>query len=217
MTPHPITPLLALLLAGFCCTAQAEKADRSKPMNIEADTGVADDLKQTTVFNGNVVLSKGTLLIRGAQLTYREDAQGYQYGTVIAEPGKLAFFRQKRDGVDEFIEGEAETIIYDGRADTVKFVTKAIMRRLKGAQLNDEMTGAVILLDNVKDSFNIDGTTVKNGVPQPGGRVRVMMTPKGEAASGQAPGSPATPAAPTLPAASGVRLRPSPSLSGDKQ
>ena len=184
-------------------------------MNIEADVGVADDLKQTTVFTGNVVLSKGTLLIRGAQLTYREDAQGYQFGTVTAEPGKLAFFRQKRDGVDEFVEGEAETIIYDGRADTVKFVSKAIMRRLKGAQLNDEMTGAVILLDNVKDSFNIDGNPVKNGVQQSGpGRVRVMMTPKGDAASSQAPGAAAVPAAP---AASGARLRATPALSEDKK
>src|SRR5258708_7023660 len=98
--------LFTLLLASILCTAQAEKADRSKPMNIEADVGVADDLKQTTVFTGNVVLTKGTLLIRGAQLTYREDAQGYQFGTVTAEAGKLAFFRQKREGADEFIEGE---------------------------------------------------------------------------------------------------------------
>ena len=208
MMPHPIRLLTLLLLGSILCTAQAEKADRSKPMNIEADVGVADDLKQTTVFTGNVVLTKGTLVIRGAQLTYHEDAQGYQFGTVIAEPGKLAFFRQKRDGVDEFIEGEAETIIYDGRADTVRFVNKAIMRRLKGAQLNDEMTGAVILLDNVKDSFNIDGNPVKNGVAaQSGGRVRVMMTPKGEAATGQVPAAPA----------SGAVLRPTPALSEDKK
>jgi lipopolysaccharide export system protein LptA len=200
-------PLALLLLASALCTAQAEKADRNKPMNIEADVGVADDLKQTTVFTGNVVLTKGTLLIRGAQLTYKEDAQGYQYGTVTAEPGKLAFFRQKREGADEFIEGEAETIVYDGRADTVKFVNKAQMRRLKGAKLNDEMSGAVILLDNVKDSFNIEGSLVKNSVKQPGERVRVMMTPKGEAANAQPPATPV----------SGPGLRATPALGEDKK
>ncbi len=184
-------------------------------MNIEADTGVADDLKQTTVFNGNVVLSKGTLLIRGAQLTYREDAQGYQYGTVIAELGKLAFFRQKREGVDEFIEGEAETIIYDGRADTVKFVTKAIMRRLKGAQLNDEMTGAVILLDNVKDQLQHrwhHGEERRAAARRPRARdddaQGARPPPARRRALRQRP--PHRP----LPA---VRLRPSTALSGDKQ
>jgi lipopolysaccharide export system protein LptA len=208
-------PLLVSLLAALAVGAHAERADRNKPMNIEADNGVADDLKQVTVFSGNVVLTKGTLLIRGAQLVYKEDAQGYQYGTVTAEPGKLAFFRQKREGVDEFIEGEAETIVYDGRADTVRFVSKAQMRRLKGAKLNDEMTGAVILLDNSKDSFNIDGAPVKpSAAAVPGsapGRVRVMMTPKGEAAN-EAADSPASTASAPAP-----RLRATPALGEDKK
>jgi lipopolysaccharide export system protein LptA len=214
---HRFLPLLLpLLLAGLAGAAQAEKADRNKPMNIEADTGVADDLKQTTVFNGNVVLTKGTLLIRGAQLIYKEDAQGYQYGTVTAEAGKLAFFRQKREAVDEFVEGEAETIIYDGRADTVRFVNRAQMRRLKGAKLNDEMTGAVIVLDNAKDSFNIEGGSAKPGVAAAAGaapgRVRVMMTPKGEAANEAA--APAAPVSVPVPA---PRLRLTPSLGEDKK
>jgi lipopolysaccharide export system protein LptA len=41
---------------------------------------------------------------------------------VIAAPGKLAFYRKKRDGVDEYIEGEGERIEYDSRADLVKFI-----------------------------------------------------------------------------------------------
>ena len=49
----------------------------------------------------------------------RADPDGYQYGVATAQPGKLATFRQKRDGVDEYIEGEAERIEYDGKADTV--------------------------------------------------------------------------------------------------
>ena len=102
---------------------QAEKADRDKPMNVEADALRYDDLKQTSVFTGNVVvLTKGTIVIRGARIDVRQDPEGYQYGVVTAEPGKLAFFRQKREGVDECIEGEAEVIEYDGKADHVKFI-----------------------------------------------------------------------------------------------
>ena len=81
-------------------------------MNIESDTLRYDDAKQTSVFTGKVVLTKGTIVIRGARIDVRQDPEGYQYGTVLSEPGKLAFFRQKREGLDEFIEGEAETTLY---------------------------------------------------------------------------------------------------------
>ena len=193
-------------------TAWAEKADRDKPMNVEADALRYDDLKQTSVFSGRVVLTKGTILIRGAQLDVRQDAQGYQFGIVTAEPGKLAFFRQKRDGVDEFMEGEGELIEYDGKADTVKFTKKAQLRRYKGATLNDEMTGGVIFYDNTTDVFTVDGSVASGAPGLPAGRVRAMLTPKPEApAKGAAPVSP-TPAPAPAPA-----LRVTPTLGGDKK
>ena len=135
--------LIACMLASGA--AWAEKADRNKPMNIEADALRYDDQKQTSVFTGKVVLTKGTIVIRGGKLDVRQDPQGFQYGVVTAESGKLAFFRQKRDGVDEFIEGEGEVIEYDGKADAVKFIKRAQLRRLRGTVLNDEMTGAIIV------------------------------------------------------------------------
>src|ERR1035437_7884972 len=102
--------LLSAVLALNGGAAYAEKADRDKPMNVESDSLRYDDLKQTSVFTGRVVLTKGTILIRGAKIDVRQDAEGFQFGVVIAEPGKLAFFRQKREGLDEYIEGEGETI-----------------------------------------------------------------------------------------------------------
>ena len=103
-------------------------------MNVEADALRHDEQKQTSVFTGRVIVTKGSILIRGARIEVRQDAQGNQYGLVSADPGKLAFYRQKREGVDEYIEGEAETIEYDGRADTVKFIKQAQMRRYRGAE-----------------------------------------------------------------------------------
>ena len=174
--------LACILLSGV---AFAEKADRDKPMNIEADNLRQDDLKQTSVFSGRVVLTKGTIVVRGGQLTVRQDPQGYQYATVLAEPGKLAFYRQKREGVDEYIEGEGETIEYDGRADTVKFIKRAQLRRYIGSRLNDEMTGGVISYDNTTEVFNIDGGTTTGSPAGTGGRVRAMLTPKPSATASQ--------------------------------
>ena len=127
----PFSFLLAcVVLVG---AAHAEKADRNKPMNIEADALRYDDVKQTSVFTGKVVVTKGSIIIRGARLDVRQDTEGNQYGLVTAEPGKLAFFRQKRDtpagAADEFMEGEGEVIEYDGKADVVKLHRRAQMRR----------------------------------------------------------------------------------------
>ncbi len=175
----------------------AEKADRNKPMNVEADALRYDDAKQLSVFTGNVVLTKGTILIRGARVEVRQDTEGNQYGQVTAESGRSAFFRQKREGVDEFIEGEGERIEYDGRADTVKFITNAKLRRYQGAKVNDEFSAGVIVYNNTTEVFSLDGAprAASPGSPgQPGpsaGRVRAMLTPRAE--PGSSASTPATP------------------------
>lgn len=193
--------LAAVLLAGGL--VHAEKADRDKPMNIEADALRYDDLQQTSVFTGRVVLTKGTILIRGARVDVREDPEGYQFGLVAAEPGKLAFFRQKREGLDEYIEGEGETIEYNGRADTVRFSRNAQLRRYRGATLGDEFTGAVIVYNNQTDVFTIDGAVAKSS-SEPKGRIRAMLTPKADPATSTASQKP-----------SALPLRASPGLSKD--
>ena len=123
---------LWLATAVFALTAVpalAEKADRTKPLNYEADTGECDDLKQVCVLVGNVVLNKGTMRAVGERVQVRKDPEGYQYGVIVAAPGKLASFRQRRDsskpGLEEFVEGYAERIEYDEKEDTVKLTTRA--------------------------------------------------------------------------------------------
>lgn len=186
--------LLIMALCGVAGLSYAEKADRNKPMNIEADALRHEDQKQTSVFTGRVVVTKGSIVIRGARVEVRQDAEGNQYGLVTAEPGKLAFYRQKRDGVDEFIEGEAETIEYDSRADTVKFLRRAQLRRYRGATLNDEITGSTILFDNTTEVFSVDGGAAQGTPGAPAPRVRAMLMPKpedtGAAAAASKPGTP---------------------------
>ena len=209
---------LALAAVLAAAPAGAEKADRNKPMNVEADALRYDDLQQTSVFTGRVVVTKGTIVIRGAKMTVKQDPEGYQFGTVTAEPGKLAFFRQKRDGVDEYIEGEGETIEYDGRADRVKFIGRAEMRRLRGATINDETSGSVITYDNTNDQFTVDGGAVAGATPaNPGGRVRATLAPRTTAAAG-APGAAASAARPAASAASApARLRSSSTLAPESR
>ena len=204
---HPLLSLIlpTALTLGAAFPSWAEKADRDKPMNAEADALRYDDLKQTSVFTGNVVITKGTTIVRGARVDVSQDPEGYQQAVSIAAPGKLAFYRKKRDGVDEYIEGEGERIEYDSRADLVKFIKRAVVRRYNGATLVDETTGAVILYDNNTDVFTVDGGAQNTTAANPSGRIRAMLSPR---ATAPAPG-----AAPAGPPAT---LRPSTTLGNEK-
>ena len=169
--------LIGCVLIGLSATAQAEKADRSKPMTLESDQPCTVNLlKQTSVCSGNVVISQGTLQIRAERLELRETPEGYQQALASGVAGKPASYRQKRDGVNEVIEGHALRIDYDSRAGTLRFEGAAQVRRLQGAVVADEINGASILWDSQAETLNVRGgaTSASN----PGGRVRAVITPR---------------------------------------
>ncbi len=166
--------LLATPLAGW-----AEKADRTKPMVVEADKeGVLDLQRQVLVYTGNVVISQGTMILRADRVELREMPDGYRAATAIGSAGRPAQWRQKRDNVDETVEGSAERIEFDGRADTLRFVGNGSVRRLRGGAVADEITGAQILWDNTSEFFKVEGGAVS--ATNPTGRVRAVLSPRAE-------------------------------------
>ena len=201
--------VLLTAAVGASAAAWAERADRDKPMNVEADALRHEDGRQTSIFTGNVVVTKGTIVIRGQQIEVRQGPQGQQFGIVLGNAQQQAFFRQKRDVVDEYIEGEADRIEYNSQADTVKFMGRAVLRRYRGSALNDETAGNTIVYDNAADVFTVDGgKTAAGATPtNPGGRVRAMLTPVPKADAGAA--APTDSPAPTL--------KPTPRLGEGKQ
>jgi lipopolysaccharide export system protein LptA len=188
--------LAALLLCSIGLPAQAEKADRFKKMEVESDQpGRVDLQNQIVVFNGNVVVSKGTMVIRAHRIEVRETPDGYHLAVATGGAGQLATFRQKRDAVDEHIEGEAERLEYDSKADTVRFVGKAAVKRLRGKTVADEVTGALITYDNTAELFTVAGGAAAATPSNPNGRVRAVISPRegspaaAEAASAVPPGA----------------------------
>ena len=204
---------VARLLIGLACAAagtaaHAERADRFQKLKVEADQqGRIDLVNNLVVFNGNVVVSKGSMVIRAARVELRETATGYHNAVAFGADGKPATFRQKRDGVDETIEGEAERLEYDGRADTVKFINRASVRRLRGSSVADEISGNVVSYDSIGEVFSVSGGAAATPT-QPAGRVRAILTPReGTAAAEEAAQSASKPS---------PQLKLSPSL-GDKR
>lgn len=195
LTPRPgagaavaAIAVAALLAAAAVGPAQAEKADRGKPIVVEADRpGTLDLQRQVVVFNGNVQIVQGTMTIRADRIEVREQAGGYRSAVATGVPGQPATYRQKRDGVDEYVEGAADRIEYDARAGTLRFVGNGAVRRLRDGVVADEITGAEIRWDDAAEQFSVTG-----GDAASGGRVRAVLTPLPDkpAPAGSAPSAP---------------------------
>jgi len=177
---RPVAAVVLLLAIG--AVAHAERTDRDKPVNIEADRMLADDQKQTAVFEGRVVLTQGTFVLRADKLTVRQDTQGFQTGVAVGAP---ATFRQKGDGVDEWIDGEASRIEYDGKSERVELFEKARVSRDK-----DEVRGNYISYDSRTEVFRVQPSKDAAGPPGREGRVRAVIQPKKKDESSAPPAAP---------------------------
>ncbi|MEY4563858.1 MAG: hypothetical protein RLZZ618_3135 [Pseudomonadota bacterium] len=170
--------LMLALAAGLAGPAWAEKADRYKQMDIESDLPGKVDLKsRLVVFNGNVVITKGTMSIHANRIEVQEGSNGAQKAVAKGTAGSPARFRQKREGVNEFIEGEADQLDYDSGTDTLRFVNKASVRRLRGTDTADEVSGALIVYDAVAELITVSGGATAATPTNPTGRVKVTLIP----------------------------------------
>ena len=174
--------LAALVAPAFVA---AEKADSSKPMFIEADALKHDESTKTTTFTGKVNATKGSLVLRAAKMVVQQDAAGKQVADMLAAPGERAFFRQKREGLDEFTEGEAETVRYDSEADKITLSGRSELRTYQGTQLSDRVQGHLIVFNNTTEVFTVDGKPTTASGPAP--RIKAMLTPRNSPAA-DAPG-----------------------------
>ena len=196
--------LFALITVLTVVGVSAEKADRDKPMNIEADALKYDDQKLLTTFTGKVHMSKGSLVLKAARMEVKQDGQGHQVAKLWAEPGERVFFRQKREGLDEFTEGESETIIYNSQADTITLTSRAEIRLLRGSVVADRIQGHQILLNNITEVFSVDGKpSAASGNGSGSQRVKATITPRSKINEPTAPPS-------------GTQLKPSQRIGSDK-
>jgi len=166
-------PLLKTgFLAGLCAAllafpAHAEKADREKPVNLEADTVTLDDIKKVSVYQGNVIVSQGTMMLRADRVQVTQNANGLDKVNATGHP---VAFRQKMDGRDEYIEGFADRVEFDGVSSQLELIGQARLRRG-----NDELRGTQISYNANTEFFKVVG---QPDAKTPSGRVRAVIRPK---------------------------------------
>lgn len=172
----------ALLLAPL---AQAERADALKPLKIEGGKATVDQATQTVILTGDVIATRGTMLLKAERAEIREAPDGYKTIVLTAASGKPTSFRQKRDsGPDQWDEGQAERMEYDERTDVVKLSSNAVIRQLEGRKVIHEMGGEFISYDARKEVLlNLNDPS---GVDRPGkGRASFTFYPRRTASAAQ--------------------------------
>jgi lipopolysaccharide export system protein LptA len=173
----------ALSLAGL--PALAEKADRDKPTQIEANRMSADDARRVNIFEGNVVLTKGTRLVRADRIVVWQDADGYQFATATGNPVR---FRQRGDAKGEreavWTEGEALRVEIDDRNEKVELFERARVTRDQ-----DEVRGEYIFLDQRTEFYS--ASAAKGAAPSaPEARVRAIIQPRAKPDADKPPAAP---------------------------
>lgn len=169
---------LGILLCGVAGAAHAEKADHNKPMQIASDTLNVDDANHISTFEGKVDLTQGTLHVTAEKIVVTEDAAGNKFCVATGRPNRPASFRQKREALDEYVEGYGERIEYDTRIETVNFYIHAKVKRDQ-----DEVRGDHIIYSTQTEIFHVDGQANN-------GRVHATIQPKNQNPPEAAPHSP---------------------------
>ncbi len=181
--------LLSLAAAG----AVAEKADAGKQTEITSDSVDFNEITQTRTLTGDVVVKKGTLLLKSDKAVLKESPEGDMHVTLTSSAARPATFRQKRDGGESlWVEGQAQRIEYDDRTSVVKLFTNAQVRQLEGSITADEIKAEFISYDSLREEFS--GRNDASGETKTGkNRVTMTIAPrKPRPAAGTVPATPAT-------------------------
>lgn len=153
----------------------AERADRDKPVYLEADRATVEDVNRkessrVSIFTGNVILTQGTMRISADKVIMKEDLNGFRQATAV---GDLVSFRQKRDGLDEYVEGWSQRVEYDSKADKIELFRQARLKRG-----SDEVQGDYISYDMNSEFFQVIGSKERGDEAGTDKRVRITIQPK---------------------------------------
>src|SRR5262249_51219638 len=184
---HQAGLTLALLLAALPAShAQAEKADRDKPINYQADSGDVNYQTKVGTLLGSVIITQGTLTIHADKVILRQNPDNSLSATAFGNP---ITFREKRDGTDEYYEGVAQRAEYDGQKRFLALFDRALLR-----QGTDEIRSNYIPYKAGTEFFKAEGRPDTRpagaGEPPLGARVRGIFQPqpKDDASAGSAQG-----------------------------
>ncbi|MGN1209514.1 MAG: lipopolysaccharide transport periplasmic protein LptA [Duodenibacillus sp.] len=182
--------LLSLTLASLALpfAAQAETADREKPLEVVAQKFNGDEIAQTAVYTGKVEVHQGTLEILGDRLEVVVSPEGWRTMTVTGNPVRMKERRDARvPGVEEWVHASALTAVYDEEKDLMTLLKVAKLARSENGLVKDSAAGDKIVYDLRTTRSRVEGDTGADGRKT---RVQTVFAPRPKRAEEQKAAAP---------------------------
>jgi len=153
----------ALLLSLLPVFSLALAIDRSQPINIEADSATLDEKTGLNIYQGNVSLQQGTLVLRGSKMTVQLNDTSIDTLVLTGDP---ATYRQRPDGMESDQHAEAGRIEFYAKEDRIILLGNARAWRPGEKELRSD-----------RIVFDLESDTVNAGSNRSGDRVRTTLQP----------------------------------------
>ena len=160
---------IALLLSVMPYSAWGLSDDRNQPMTIESDRATLNEKTGNSVYDGNVYVQQGTLVLHGDHMTVQ--LNNNQIEKIILT-GSPATYRQRPDGKDTDQHAEAGRIEYHAAEDQIILLENARVWQTGAEEFSSE-----------RIVFNLKNNTVNAGGS--GDRVHITLQPASKKAKDQ--------------------------------
>ena len=172
--------LTLVLTTSITSNVSAEKADQDKPIILEADKISVNDVQQIYDLSGQILLTKGSILITGEKGKIKVDPEGYEYVDVQGNPKSTASFRQRREGLaNEFMQGLGQTVTYNAKTELLTLTGDASLKRLHNMQMLDQLRGWKIDYDDITQRYQVYPPKDANAEDLP--LARAILSPRRKA------------------------------------
>lgn len=176
--PSLLAVLLAFTLSSTAVTAQTAEPEAEPDTLILSDTLHYDDIKRESVFVGNVIMTRGLLVLHSDRLTMREDDQGFQYGTATVTTTDRVRIRQEKPEKFELIKAEGLRAEYNSKTDELIMIGQAIITRYICGKPFDSVRGDRVVYHQDTETYEAFGGTQSAAENK---RVRSIMRPRAKA------------------------------------
>lgn len=152
---------VALLLSLLPVTGWGLTGDRSQPVNIQADRATVNEKTGKSVYEGNVYVQQGTLVLQGSKMTVQLSDNSIDTFVLTGDP---ASYRQRPDGKETDQHAEAQRIEFYAKEDRIILLENARVWRSGDNELRSDR----IVINLKSDTFNA-------GSNKPGDRVFITL------------------------------------------
>mgnify|MGYP003347552926 CR=1 FL=1 len=172
---------VSMMLLSF--SSHAEKGDKYKEIVATAGNSRADLKKNILHLTQGVEISQGSLVIKANNAVMSELADGSTQYLLNSSGGEKMRFRQKMDGSNRWIEGEAVKASFNSVSGLVILTGDARIRNVDNGKVAQEQTGEYLSYDTVSEVFvSANTTSGQHDASKPAVRIVIQskLTPPAE-------------------------------------